>query len=118
MGLLVYAYYMRKLFTKSTDLAKRYLNEMKNSITKINYCSCLFRVSALDNIDELSRTSCCLPQYIRKGIAMSTFILGRCLERGLGIKKDSEQAVLMYKKVKLNYLLLSKSISFLIVFSI
>ncbi|CAF0728077.1 unnamed protein product [Adineta steineri] len=78
MGLLVYAYYTRKLFTKATDLAKR--------------------VSVLDNIDELSRISCCLPQYIRKGIAISTFILGRCLELGYGIKKDPSQSVLMYKK--------------------
>ncbi len=56
----------------------------------------------MDNIDELSRVSCCLPQYIRKGIAISTFILGRCLELGHGLKKDPHQAVVMYKKVKLN----------------
>ncbi len=54
----------------------------------------------MDNIEELSRASCCLPQYIRKGIAMSTFILGRCLELGLGLKKDPRQAMIMYKKVK------------------
>ena len=60
----------------------------------------LFRVSALDNIEELSRASCCLPEYIRKGIAISTFILGRCLERGLGLKKDPSQALVLYKKVK------------------
>ena len=56
----------------------------------------------MDNIDELSRVSCCLPQYIRKGIAISTFILGRCLELGYGIKKDPKQSVLMYKKVRIN----------------
>ncbi|CAF0842734.1 unnamed protein product [Rotaria sordida] len=78
MGLLVYAYYTRKLFTKATDLAKR--------------------VSVLDNIDELSRASYCLPQYIQKGIAISTFILGRCYELGHGIKKDPNQAIIMYKK--------------------
>ncbi|CAF1322352.1 unnamed protein product [Adineta ricciae] len=78
MGLLVYAYYNRKLYTKATDLAKR--------------------VAALDNIDELSRISCCLPQYIRKGIAIAIFILGRCLELGLGIQKDTTQSALMYKK--------------------
>jgi TPR repeat protein len=54
----------------------------------------------LDNIEELSRASGCLPQYIRKGIAIATFILGRCFERGYGVKKDPNQAVLMYKKVK------------------
>ncbi len=56
----------------------------------------------MDNIDELSRVSCCLPQYIRKGIAISTFILGRCFELGYGIKKDSKQSILMYKKVRIN----------------
>jgi TPR repeat protein len=55
----------------------------------------------LDNIEELSRASGCLPQYIRKGIAISTFILGRCYERGYGVKKDPNEAVLMYKKVKI-----------------
>ncbi|CAF3755677.1 unnamed protein product [Rotaria socialis] len=78
IGLLVYAYYTRKLFTKATDLAKR--------------------VSALNDINELSRASCCLPQYICKGIAIASFILGRCLELGHGIKKDSNQAIMMYKK--------------------
>ena len=62
----------------------------------------IYRVSVLNDIDELSRTSCCLPQYIRKGIAMSSFILGRCLELGHGIDKDPNQAVMMYKKVKIN----------------
>ena len=57
-------------------------------------------MSALDNIEELSRVSCCLPEYIRKGIAISTFILGRCLERGLGLKKDPNQALVLYKKVR------------------
>ncbi len=56
----------------------------------------------MDNIDELSRVSCCLPQYIRKGIAISTFILGRCFELGYGIKKDPKQSILMYKKVRIN----------------
>ena len=54
----------------------------------------------MDNIEELSRASGCLPQYIRKGIAIATFILGRCYERGCGVKKDPNEAVLMYKKVK------------------
>jgi len=55
----------------------------------------------LDDIEELSRASGCLPQYIRKGIALSTFILGRCFERGLGITKDPSQAISMYKKVNI-----------------
>ncbi len=56
----------------------------------------------MDNIEELSRASSCLPQYIRKGMAISTFILGRCLELGHGMAKDRQQAVAMYKKVKIN----------------
>jgi len=67
----------------------------------------------LDNIDEISRASCCLPQYIQKGIAISTFILGRCFELGHGVKKDSNQAVLMYKKVEIN-IIYSKIIRFLV----
>lgn len=60
---------------------------------------CSFRVCALDNIEELARVSCCVPQYIRKGIAIASFILGRCFERGLGVKNESEHAISMYKKV-------------------
>lgn len=58
-----------------------------------------FRVCALNDVDELARVSCCVPQYIRKGIAIASFILGRCYERGLGVKQDSKQGIAMYKKV-------------------
>lgn len=111
MGLLVYAYYTRKLFTKATDLAKKQLKKTQTHKKKFVFCG--FRVSALDNIDELSRASCCLPQYIRKGIAISTFILGRCLELGLGLKKDPNQAVNLYKRVKLNIIFNAMTRSFI-----
>jgi TPR repeat protein len=97
MGLLVYAYYMSKLFTKATDLAKKYVCQLNNEYYHWVYLTS--RMSVLKDLDELSRASCCLPKYIHKGIAMATFILGRCLQRGLGIKQDTRQAEVMYKKV-------------------
>lgn len=60
------------------------------------------RVSGLSDIEELSRVSCCLPTYIKKGIAIAAFILGRCFERGHGIPKNHHQAIVMYKKVGLS----------------
>lgn len=72
----------------------------------------------MDDIEELSRASGCLPQYIRKGIALSTFILGRCFERGLGITKDPSQAISMYKKVNIFERKKTNKLYFIIEFSI
>ncbi|CAF0892202.1 unnamed protein product [Didymodactylos carnosus] len=78
MGLLTYCYYTKKLYTKATDLAQKLI--------------------CLDNVEELSRATCCLPQYIKKGIALSAFVLGRCYELGNGIKPDSKQALKYYRQ--------------------
>ena len=92
---------LRLLHEKTVHQSNRFSEEVGRSN---NECDAKdgwnrFRVSTFDNIEELSRVSCCLPEYIRKGIAMATFILGRCFERGHGVKQDGHQAVALYKKV-------------------
>lgn len=64
-----------------------------------DYRYVFYRVIALNDIDELARISSCLPTYIKKGIAIAAFILGRCFHLGHGIKPDPQEALVMYKKV-------------------
>ncbi|XP_053556824.1 LRP2-binding protein [Bombina bombina] len=77
-GHLVSYYYHKKLYTMTTELAKR--------------------VVLYDNVDQLAKETDCLAAYITKGIAMATFYLARCLHLGLGIKQDSAAAKKYYTK--------------------
>ncbi|XP_063316064.1 LRP2-binding protein isoform X1 [Pelobates fuscus] len=77
-GQLVACYYHRKLYTIAVELAKR--------------------VVVYENIDQLAKATDCIPLFARKGVAMATFYLARCLQLGLGIKQDEADARQYYSK--------------------
>ena len=68
----------------------------------INKLDLIFRVSQLSDIELISRETDCLPSYIRKGIAMSSFYYARCLHEGHGAKKDELEAKKFYSRVSID----------------
>uniref|UniRef100_A0A4W3JA52 LRP2-binding protein n=1 Tax=Callorhinchus milii TaxID=7868 RepID=A0A4W3JA52_CALMI len=79
-GHLVAFYYSRKMYTKAYKLARR--------------------VAGYVDIENIAKETNCLPSYIAKGIAMGCFYLARCLQLGLGIADDLEEAKIYYSKVR------------------
>lgn len=59
----------------------------------------LSRVSQLSDVDLIAKETDCLPNYIRKGIAMACFFYARCLHEGHGIQADGEGAKKLYSRV-------------------
>ena len=59
-----------------------------------------YRVSQLDNPEQIAAETDCLPSFVAKGIAMACFYYARCLHLGLGIKKNEELAKQFYSKVR------------------
>ncbi|XP_022098362.1 LRP2-binding protein-like isoform X2 [Acanthaster planci] len=78
MGNLVAHYYEKKLYTKAAELAAR--------------------VSQLDDVEELSKETDCLPAFVAKGIALGCFYYARCLHLGHGVKKDKDLAQKYYSR--------------------
>jgi len=78
MGNLVAFYYERQMYCKASDLG--------------------YKVSQLDFPTRLAQRFGCLPAYVRKGIAMGCFYYGRCLQLGRGVRKDEEEAQVLYSR--------------------
>ncbi|XP_076147953.1 LRP2-binding protein [Alosa pseudoharengus] len=82
-GHLVAYYYHQKIYSKAVGLAKR--------------------ISEYQDICAIARETECLPEFVAKGIAMSLFYYGRCLQLGHGTPQDRAQAELCFTKaVKLD----------------
>ena len=54
----------------------------------------------------------CIFSYIQKGVSLSAFYLGRCLERGTGIKKNIPLAQKYYMKVSFIQFLIRNEMDF------
>ncbi|XP_041476636.1 LRP2-binding protein-like isoform X1 [Lytechinus variegatus] len=78
MGHLVAHYYSTKLYTKAAELAAR--------------------LSQVDNFQEISKATDCLPVFLAKGVAMGCFYYARCLHLGHGVKKDKDLAQHYYSR--------------------
>ncbi|XP_065071610.1 LRP2-binding protein-like [Rhopilema esculentum] len=78
IGNMSYYYYKLKLFNNAVDFAQRAI-----SIT---------------DAEKVAEVTGCLVHYIRKGIAMSCFVYGRCLAKGYGIYRDQQTALKYYAK--------------------
>jgi len=72
MGCLVMLYYGRKLYNKAAQLA--------HSLT------------VMEDLEEIAEQSGCLHHFVVQAVSRAAFIYGRCLERGLGIQKDTQRA--------------------------
>ena len=59
------------------------------------------RIVCIPNANEVAEKTGCLLHYIRKGIALSCYVYGRCLSKGYGIKEDKDEALRYYSKVLL-----------------
>lgn len=62
-------------------------------------CDSYHRVVAHDDVEKIAKTTDCLPFYIARGLAMSSFYLARCLQLGLGTQQDAAEAKKFYSKV-------------------
>ncbi|XP_044311175.1 LRP2-binding protein isoform X2 [Varanus komodoensis] len=80
-GHLVEYYYRRKFFTKAAEFAKR--------------------TTENDDVENIAKATDCIPFYIARGLAMTSFYLARCLQLGLGTQQDLEAAKKYYSKVSL-----------------
>ncbi|XP_072026131.1 LRP2-binding protein-like [Amphiura filiformis] len=78
MGNLVTYYYGKKLYTKAAELA--------------------LKVTQIEKIEDISKTTDCLPAFIAKGIALGYFYYARCLDLGQGVKQDNQLAKKYYSK--------------------
>ncbi|XP_063715399.1 LRP2-binding protein-like [Symsagittifera roscoffensis] len=76
MGCLVMFYYNRKLYNKAAQLS--------HSLT------------VLDDLEGLSEQSGCLHHFILQAVCRASFIYGRCLERGVGVQRDTDTAKQYY----------------------
>ncbi|VEL33987.1 unnamed protein product [Protopolystoma xenopodis] len=82
-GNLVYLFYKRKLYTQAANLASKLVNYTESEMETCCYQS-----------DSLHK-------FAKRGVATAAFILGCCLDRGVGIRKDRQQAEKMYQLVSL-----------------
>ena len=57
------------------------------------------RAICITDAEKVAEATGCLVHYIRKGIAMSCFVYGRCLAKGYGIDRDKQTALEYYAKV-------------------
>ncbi|KAF7248869.1 LRP2-binding protein [Varanus komodoensis] len=79
-GHLVEYYYRRKFFTKAAEFAKR--------------------TTENDDVENIAKATDCIPFYIARGLAMTSFYLARCLQLGLGTQQDLEAAKKYYSKAE------------------
>ncbi|XP_043925090.1 LRP2-binding protein isoform X2 [Protopterus annectens] len=75
---LAVCYYKQKLYTKAAELAKS--------------------VAQNEDVAAIGRATDCQPRYIAKGIALAAFYYARCLQLGLGIQSDEEEAKKYFSK--------------------
>jgi hypothetical protein len=62
--------------------------------------SIYFRVTLLTDIEKISEDTSCMKAFIKKGIAIASFIYARCLHLGRAVKKNEQMASNYYKLVK------------------
>ncbi|XP_042557224.1 LRP2-binding protein [Dipodomys spectabilis] len=80
-GILVEYYYKMKFFTKCVTFSKR--------------------IADYDEVHEIpmiAQVTDCLPEFIKRGMALASFYYARCLQLGLGITKDEVTAKLYFSK--------------------
>ncbi|XP_028736999.1 LRP2-binding protein isoform X1 [Peromyscus leucopus] len=80
-GTLVEYYYKMKFFTKCVVFSKRIAD-----------------YDEVHDIPMIAHITDCLPEFISKGMAMAAFYYARCLQLGLGVKKDEAAAKHYYSK--------------------
>ncbi|XP_062856487.1 LRP2-binding protein [Trichomycterus rosablanca] len=80
-GHLTAYYYQCKLYTKAVEMAER--------------------VWQYEDISAIAELTGCVPEYIRKGIAIALFYYARCLQLGRGVSQNSERAQHYYTKAAL-----------------
>nr|XP_042118906.1 LRP2-binding protein isoform X3 [Peromyscus maniculatus bairdii] len=80
-GTLVEYYYKMKFFTKCVVFSKRIAD-----------------YDEVHDIPMIAHITDCLPEFISKGMAMASFYYARCLQLGLGVKKDEAAAKHYYSK--------------------
>lgn len=78
MGILVCHYYDCKMFTNAVHLASK--------------------VNEITDFEKVAENTDCLYRYILKGVSVAIFYLGRCFERGAGIRLSLEDAQKCYLK--------------------
>lgn len=57
------------------------------------------RTAENDDVEKLAKATDCIPFYIKRGLAMASFYLARCLQFGLGTQQDLAAAKNYYSKV-------------------
>ena len=105
MGNLVAYYYKRKLMTKAVELAARFA--ILSQIT-ISTCTLVAKtvslffssVSLFEDVNQIAYETECVPSFVAKGIAMACFFYARCLQLGLGVKKNVEECKTYYSRVR------------------
>lgn len=55
-----------------------------------------FRVVCITDPERAAEETGCLLHYVKKGIALSAFVYGRCLDKGYGVKRDKMEAMKQY----------------------
>ncbi|XP_055970244.1 LRP2-binding protein [Sorex fumeus] len=80
-GNLVEYYYKMKFFTKCVAFSKRIAD-----------------YDEVHDIAMIAQVTDCLQEFITRGMATASFYYARCLQLGLGIKKDEEAAQHYYSK--------------------
>ncbi|CAE1166475.1 LRP2-binding protein [Acanthosepion pharaonis] len=78
MGILVCHYYDCKMFTNAVHLGSK--------------------VNEITDFEKVAQDTDCLYRFILKGVSVAIFYLGRCFERGAGIRKSLENAQKCYLK--------------------
>ena len=58
------------------------------------------RVTLLTDIEKISEDTACMKAFIKKGIAIASFIYARCLHLGRAVKKNEQMASNYYKLVR------------------
>lgn len=80
-----------------------YYNEKAACLTELLYEMNIFflstRVNEITDFEKVAQDTDCLYRFILKGVSVAIFYLGRCFERGAGIRKSLENAQKCYLKV-------------------
>lgn len=88
----------------STDFPQAVLCKRKAWLTSLFKIPHPLRIADYDEVHDIpmiAHITDCLPEFISKGMAMASFYYARCLQLGLGVKKDEAAAKHYYSKVSL-----------------
>ena len=56
-------------------------------------------MSLFEDVNQIAHETECLPSFVAKGISMACFYYARCLQLGLGVKKNADECKKYYSRV-------------------